>query len=240
MKAAVCTYICTYCTLACTVVLSVAWVLTPFFVRDLKNLKKLGKRKNDGEIIVIMTDKSAKMCVMRREDYLQLGEVHVSKDRVVDRAELLRREKILNQHSLSWCKMWRTGEDHGHEDRVRQSKITNSENRADLYLSYKDHKSVPGKTRPIATGCSSNTLALSNSVSSLVEALANSEEEKYEVISTEDMLYNCKRHDEDVKKMRMERKLKIWKKLKCKKMEKEEVENMMMELIEEVFRSMEK
>ena len=113
-----------------------------------RGLKKLEKRKNEGEIVVIMTDKSSKMCIMKRDDYEQLGEDHVGKDRVVDREEILEREKVLNQHSLSWCKMWRTGKDHGHEDRIRQSKITNSENRAELYLSYKDHKKVPGKPGP--------------------------------------------------------------------------------------------
>ena len=65
------------------------------------------------------------------------------------------------------------------------------------------------------TGCSSNTLALSNSVSSLVEALANAEEEKREVISTEDLLYNTKEHNEEVRKMRKEYKEKRISKLKC-------------------------
>ena len=97
-----------------------------------RGLKKLEKRKNNGEITITMTDKSSKMCMMRRDDYLKLGEDHVNKDRIIDRAELIKRERVLNQHSLSWCKMWRTGQDHGHEDRVRASKITNSENRAEL------------------------------------------------------------------------------------------------------------
>ena len=88
--------------------------------------------------------------------------------------------------------MWGTGENHGHADRVRASKVTRSENKAELYLSYKDHKAEPGKTRPIATGCSSNTLALSN----------NAEETKREVISTEDMLYNTKEHNKRVKSIR--------------------------------------
>ena len=202
-----------------------------------RGLRKLEKRKNEGEIVVIMTDKSSKMCIMKRDDYEQLGEDHVGKDRVVDREEILEREKVLNQHSLSWCKMWRTGKDHGHEDRIRQSKITNSENRAELYLSYKDHKKVPGKTRPIATGCTSNTLALSNSVSSLVESLANSEERKYEVISSEDLLYEVTEHDDKVRKMRIENKKKILKKLKCRR-EKNEmmIRNMVNEVVEEMMK----
>ena len=45
-----------------------------------RGLKKLEKRKNNGEIAIIMTDKSSKMCVMRRDDYLKLGEDHVNKE----------------------------------------------------------------------------------------------------------------------------------------------------------------
>ena len=164
-----------------------------------------------------MTDKSSKLCVMKRSDYLLLGEVHVGKDTVIERDELIRREKILNNHSLTWCKMWNTGENHHHEDRIRQSKVCNSENRAELYLSYKDHKKVPGKTRPIATGCTSNTLALSNSVSSLVESLANAEEKKLEVISTEDLLYSAKMSDKETEVMRIDNKVKMIRKLRCER-----------------------
>ena len=83
-------------------------------------------------------------------------------------------------------------------DRVRASKVSRSENRAELYLSYKNHKKEPGKTRPIATGRSSDTLALSNSVSLLMESLANTEEEKREVISAEDLLYHTKIHNKEI------------------------------------------
>ena len=151
-------------------------------IEEQRGLKKLEKRKNDGEIVITMTDKSSKMCVMKREEYLRLGEVHVGGDKEIDRPEIQRRERTLNQHTISLLKMWRTGQDHGHKDRIRQSKFTNSENRAELYLSYKDHKKVPGKTRAIATGCTSDTLALSNSLSNLGESLANAEEEKMEEI----------------------------------------------------------
>ena len=45
-------------------------------------------------------------------------------------------------------------------------------------------------------------MALSNSVSKLVESLANAEENKHEVISTEDLLHNAKNHDEKVKEIK--------------------------------------
>ena len=192
--------------------------------QERRGLRSLEKRKNNGEIVITLTDKSSKFCIMKREDYLELGEVHVGKDKEIQREEVVKREKILNSHALNWCRMWETGENHGHGDRVRASKVTRSENKAELYLSYKDHKAEPGKTRPIATGCSSNTLALSNSVSTIVEALANAEEVKREVISTEDMLYNTKEHNKEVKRMRQEHKRRKIRKLRCEKDHPTEIE----------------
>ena len=47
---------------------------------EIRGMKKLEKRKQEEEIVIIMTDKSSKLCVMKRSDYLLLGEVHVGKD----------------------------------------------------------------------------------------------------------------------------------------------------------------
>ena len=95
--------------------------------------------------------------------------------------------------------------------------MSRSENRVELYLSYKDHKKEPGKTRPTATACSSDTLALSNSVSLLVESLANTEEEKREVISAENLLYHTKVHNKEIRRMREEYRKKKRKKEECRK-----------------------
>ena len=48
--------------------------------QERRGLRSLGKRKSKGEIIIIQTDKSSKLCIMTREDYLKLGEDHVGKD----------------------------------------------------------------------------------------------------------------------------------------------------------------
>ena len=77
------------------------------------------------------------------------------------------------------------------------SKVTHSENVADLYVMYKDHK--PGdKTRPTATGHSSNSLGLSNAVSEVLEAVANSENKRYNTISSEDMLARVSEYNKKV------------------------------------------
>ena len=42
----------------------------------MRGLKSLEKRKNEGEIVITTTDKSTRLCVMKKEDYLKLGEGH--------------------------------------------------------------------------------------------------------------------------------------------------------------------
>ena len=66
---------------------------------------------------------------------------------------------------------------------------------------YKDHKVEPGKTRPVVTGCSSNTRAFNNSVSNLLEAVANTNNTEFESISGEDTLSKKDVNNEKVKKV---------------------------------------
>ena len=66
-------------------------------------------------------------------------------------------------------------------------------------------KKESGKTRPVVTGCTSNTRGLSNSVSDVLESVANSEPDPYEVISSEDMLARSK-----VFNKKMQKKVETW------------------------------
>ena len=120
--------------------------------------------------------------------------------REIGRQELIEIEEKLNGHSRAWAQIWGSGEDHDHTSRIMTGKVTHSENIADLYLMYKDHKSGD-KTIPTATGHSSNKRGLSNAVSEVLEAINNSEKARYNTISSEDMMarmveYNNRVHSE--------------------------------------------
>ena len=162
-------------------------------------LKSLEKRIKERSLIVIKTDKSSRFAVVSEEAYLRLGQVHTGKDKIITRKELIETEKLLNAHCVAWGKVWRSGDDHDHRGRIINSKKTASENTADLYILLKDHKEGE-KTRPIVTGCTSNTLGMSNNTASVLEAIAASEEEAFESISSEDMLAKCKDYNENVRK----------------------------------------
>ena len=91
-------------------------------------------------------------------------------DREVNREEVKRVEKSINDHTRMICKLVNAGEYHGHMDRILSSKIVNSEATAPKYYLFKDHKKTES-WRPVVSGCSSNTLGLSNILSDMVESL---------------------------------------------------------------------
>ena len=167
-----------------------------------EGLKSLKKKIKDGDIVVLRTDKSGKLCVASRDAYVKMGMMHTNKDKKIGWKEIEEMEKQINGHSIAWVKMYNTGESHGHKDRVMDSKVSRSRNLSTMYLAVKDHKKEPGLSRPIVTGCSGNTRALSNSVSNLLESMANTIENVFERISSEDMLHSVKLSNEIISKMK--------------------------------------
>ena len=136
------------------------------------------KRSPKKEIIILKTDKSGKFCVTSQGEYRRMGSVHTGKDKLINRKDVTEIEKHLNGYCTFWCKMWRTGESHGHKSRVIESKMCRSCKTASMYVMFKDHK-TDRSTRPVVTGCSSNTRGLSNAVSDFLESVANSIKDPY-------------------------------------------------------------
>ena len=133
------------------------------------------------------TDKSGKFVLTTPEEYIKMGEEHTDKDREISWQKVREMERKVNMHALAWDLIWRTGEDHGHQDRVTKSRATRSGNQATLTLLYKDHKQG-NKTRPVASGNESFNLGLSNGISEVLEAVARSKKKPYSLISAEDLL----------------------------------------------------
>ena len=89
------------------------------------------------------TDKSSKFAVTTEQEYINMGQEHIKNDKQLSRQEILEIEDNLNGHTRAWAQIWNSGDNHDHMGRIMASKTTHSENIADLYLMYKDHK--PGK-----------------------------------------------------------------------------------------------
>ena len=161
-------------------------------------LKSLEKKVKERKLMVLKTDKSSRFAVCSEEAYLRMGGEHTKKDKVIDRDTIVETEKLLNAHVVAWGKLWNSGDNHEHRGRIVNSKKTLSENTADLYILLKDHKEGE-KTRPIVTGCTSNTLGMSNNTASILEAIAASEDKPFESISSEDMLAKMKAFNKKIK-----------------------------------------
>jgi hypothetical protein len=112
--------------------------------------------------------------------------------------------------------IWGSGGDHNHRDTIIDSKVVSSEQLADLYLMYKDHKRG-GKSRPVVTGCNSNTKGLSNSVSDLLESVNKANETPYEAISGEDMLAKIEICNKEAETIKQEGREKLLRKMMCEK-----------------------
>jgi hypothetical protein len=114
--------------------------------------------------------------------------------------------------------MWGSGEAHNHRDRIIDSKVVSSEQLADLYLMVKDHKEG-NASRPVVTGCNSNTRGFSNSVSDLLESVNKANQTPYESISGEDMLAKVEKYNREAKKIMQEGKDKLYKMMMCKRID---------------------
>ena len=152
--------------------------------------------------------------MVSEEECRRMGSVHTGKDEMISMRRVEEIEKHLNGHCTFWCKMWRSGEMHGHKDRIIDSKVCRSCKVASMYILVKDHKQ-DGSTRPVVTGCSSNTRGMSNAVSDFLESVANSIPDAYEVISSEDMLARVEAGNEEARKIIIEGRVHRLRKVRC-------------------------
>ena len=170
----------------------------------MRGICKLKLRIKEGYIVILETDKSGKLVVVTIEKYLEMGEVHVGKDIEIGEAELREREQFLNGHVSMLLKISNMGEDWGHQARHRESCIKHSAYASPMSLLIKDHKKVEEgdlpQTRPVVSGCEGLGVSISNIVSEFLEPLADSEEENFEIISSEDLLYRARICNEMIRK----------------------------------------
>ena len=132
---------------------------------------------------MVKTDNSGRLGIISREKYLEMGRKESQADKKIERGDFKKIEKSINDHTRMICKILNAGESHGHIDRILSSKIVNSESSAPKYFLFKDHKKKESWP-PVVSGCSSNTLGLSNLLSDIVESVCGSISNPYEVISS--------------------------------------------------------
>ena len=172
--------------------------------KEKSGLKRLKKRIKRGEIVILKSDKSGRMIAMKKDEYLKMGLKSNEADKKLNRKEIKDIETEINDHTRMLCKVFNAGEHHDHLSRILGSKIVHSEATAPKYFLLKDHKKEEA-WRPVVSGCSSNTLGLSNLLSDVVESVANATEDPFEVISSEDLLSRVENFNKKLEELRLEK-----------------------------------
>ena len=117
------------------------------------------KREREGELIVVLTDKSGKRAVMTPEIYHQLMEPHITGDTIHTRDEVDQAEKQFNGAAAQILKVFKVGEDWRQEDwhksahSVRHNMVPSLSQQV---IDHKDKTSVQSKGRSSprwAAGC---------------------------------------------------------------------------------------
>ena len=166
-------------------------------------MSKASNRIKARELLVCPTDKTGKLMITTLNAYLCMGEPHTSKDKEISIREVQETQQILNGHQSCLNKAFNIGKTWGHQDRVRESTISQSNSIPPMYLMVKDHKKVEEdkypKTRPVVSNCRGMGSPLSNTMSDLVESLATAMESSFESCSTEDYLAKTDKYNAQIK-----------------------------------------
>ena len=160
----------------------------------LLGLSKRTKKVNNGEVIVMCTDKSGKLACESCDQYVASMEPHVANDPVISLEEKNVIENTLNGHSLQLARILKIGQNGNDWNRVK-SALTNKFGHVPvLYGLKKDHKTrAAGQPVPTCPVCGANdapNAQLCHILSTVVNAITVTNDEEMRVLcrSTEEMI----------------------------------------------------
>ena len=105
-----------------------------------RGLKSLKKRVEDGQIVVLTTDKTGNFSVMGWDRYLEAGLSHTGDDEEVGMDVLKTAQREINVHVSMLIKIFKIGKNWSQGDRIRETMMEESMETCPFHLLYKDHK----------------------------------------------------------------------------------------------------
>ena len=149
----------------------------------------LERRITSGELV---SDKSRQLCVDTKENYIQSMQQHIVNDPIISMEVRDETERVLNAHAIRATRILRTGENHGHESRVRQA-VTNMSYHVHVLSGIKKtHKNIsPVPVRPVCGADEANNQQLSQICADILMATSEivDQELKTTCRSTEEMMH---------------------------------------------------
>ena len=105
-------------------------------------LQSLQKKIKENQVVICKSDKTSKLIAVHPDIYQKMGEDHVKGDIQICKWEIHCTQKGLNQHTATWLKMLRMGDQWGHRERFRETCLNKTASVPSLSLLIKDHKQV--------------------------------------------------------------------------------------------------
>ena len=173
-----------------------------------RGIKDLGKLCKEEDLVVFQTDKSNKLSVNTRENYLKKMDKHTEGNLVITNQQLHLKERLLNHHTLQTARALGVGR--GTTDsqaaRLKAALLNQDKTPPILYGTPKDHKPVQQgeeetgpPTRPICGAKRAPNGQLSDLLVRVLDPLCDLEAEELgtESRSTEDMIASLDGHNRD-------------------------------------------
>ena len=107
---------------------------------QLSGIRKLKKRREEDEIVIYQTDKSARMAVDNTKNYIECMATHIEGDQVIGEKDNKEIEKLINAHAVCWLRFMQAGELTGDKFRIKMSMQSKNNDASCLYSLRKDHK----------------------------------------------------------------------------------------------------
>ena len=146
------------------------------------------------DIVVFTTDKSKRLTADSVENYSRALDDHVKNDTVIDEKKVRQLEVRMNQHLGHYNKMFKVGATWKHQDRIAGASTSTNVPPPPKYGLRKNHKTVlPGREkygpaqRPVCGAREAPNSKFGHFLSLIINNFADSEENKNECMSSEEM-----------------------------------------------------
>ena len=161
--------------------------------------ESLLRREKAGELIMVGSDKSGKNIPMSVELYKSCMEPHIKDDPVHSREEVAQTEKTLNGAATQILKVFKCGEDWGHEARLKSACGAKNNEIPSLNQLVKDHKATL-QTRPVCRAKQAPNGNLGELVCTLLDPFVEEADkaERTEIRSTEELCHDLKAANEQI------------------------------------------
>ena len=163
-----------------------------------EGLVSLKKKVETQESVVFQTDKSGRFSVDSLENYKTASQPHIKDSAVINKDEHERLQQLINAHSVSWVRILNAGKETSNEVRIKNNMLNSDSQVAPLYTLRKDHKEYNNEysgppVRPVCGAVVGYNCKLSHMVSVLLAEIWKSEENSAICTSTEDMIAEMNR-----------------------------------------------